>query len=186
MNHKGTIEIRTERLVLRKFTQNDFEDVFQNYGSDPLVNRYISYAPCAEIESAKGFIGMHLDQYEKNPSFYGWALTVDNEVIGSIGLFNVSDETDQAELGYSIGSRWWKKGYATEAAKAVIDFAFDTVGFHRIYASHHFENTASGHVLEKIGMQYEGTLRDGQKNADGTYADLKLYAVLKQDRRNIV
>ncbi|MDO4650713.1 MAG: GNAT family N-acetyltransferase, partial [Eubacteriales bacterium] len=86
MNHKGTIEIRTERLVLRKFTQNDFEDVFQNYGSDPLVNRYISYAPCAEIESAKGFIGMHLDQYEKNPSFYGWALTVDNEVIGSIGL----------------------------------------------------------------------------------------------------
>ncbi|MDO4620361.1 MAG: GNAT family N-acetyltransferase, partial [Lachnospiraceae bacterium] len=101
---------------------------------------------------------------------------------GSIGLFNVDEDADQVELGYSIGSKWWRHGYATEAAKAVIHYAFDSVEFHRIYASHHIENTASGRVLEKIGMQYEGTLRDGQKNADGTYADLKLYSIIQKDR----
>ncbi len=183
MNHTGTVSIKTERLVLRRFTLDDVECIYKNYGSDPLVNQYISFAPCAELESAKGFIGMHIGQYEKNPAFYGWAVTLEDEVIGSIGLFNVDEDADQAELGYSLGSKWWKKGYATEAAKEVIKHAFDRVGFHRIYASHHVENHASEKVLEKIGMQYEGTMRDGQKNTDGTYSDLKLYAILQQDRR---
>lgn len=183
MNHTGTIEINTERLTLRKFTLADVEAVHRNYGSDPLVNRYISFAPCAELESARGFIGMHLEQYESNPAFYGWAIEVDGEVIGSIGLFNVDDDADQAELGYSIGSKWWGRGYATEAAQAVIDYAFDSVGFHRVYASHHIDNIASGKVLEKVGMHYEGCMRDAQKNTNGTYSDLKLYAILKQDRR---
>ncbi len=181
MNHTGTIEIKTERLILRRFTLDDVESVYKNYGADPLVNRYISFAPCAEIESAKGFIHMHVEQYDNNPTFYGWAVILENEVIGSIGLFNVDDDADQAELGYSIESKWWGKGYATEAARAVLNHAFTQVGFHRIYASHHIENTASGQVLRKLGMQYEGTLRDGQKNTDGSYSDLKLYAILQDD-----
>ncbi len=181
MNHTGTTTINTNRLVLRRFKPDDAQSVYENYGSDPLVNRFISFAPCAELSSAKDFILMHTNQYENNPAFYGWAITLENEVIGSIGLFNVDDDADQAELGYSVGSRWWGRGYATEAAKAVLTYAFETIGFHRIYASHHIENSASGHVLLKSGMQYEGTLRDGQKNADGTYSDLKLYAILQQD-----
>ncbi|MDO4650695.1 MAG: GNAT family N-acetyltransferase [Eubacteriales bacterium] len=183
MNHTGTVELRTERLLLRRFTMMDVDSVYENYGCDPLVNRYISFAPCAEIESARRFINMHIEKYDSDPAFYGWAVTLNNEVIGSIGLFNVDDDVNQCELGYSIGSKWWRKGYASEAADAVIDYAFDTLEFHRIYASHHIENIASEHVLEKIGMSYEGTLRDGQRNADGTYADLKLYAILQQDKR---
>lgn len=182
MNYTGTVEIKTKRLLLRKFTYDDVQAVYENYGRDPLVKRYVSYAPCADLESARGFIQMHMEQYENDPEFCGWAVTLDGEVIGSIGLFNIDKDADQAELGYSIGSKWWGQGYATEAAQAVLDYAFDTVGFHRIYASHHIENTASGRVLERIGMQLEGIMRDGQKNADGTYADLKLYAILQQDR----
>ncbi|MDO4650392.1 MAG: hypothetical protein Q4B26_17275 [Eubacteriales bacterium] len=56
MNHTGTIEIKTKRLILRRFTLDDVESVYKNYGADPLVNRYISFAPCAEIEAAKGFM----------------------------------------------------------------------------------------------------------------------------------
>ncbi len=124
---------------------------------------------------------MHLEQYAENPSFYGWAITLDNVVIGSIGLFNVDEDSEQCELGYSIGSKWWGCGYASEAAKAVIDFGFRQIEAHRIYASHHIENTASGRVLTKIGMKPEGILRDGQKNADGTFSDLKLYARICTD-----
>lgn len=103
-----------------------------------------------------------------------------DKVIGSIGLFNV-EKSGQCELGYSIGSAWWGYGYATEAAAAVLEFAFQKMQVHRVYASHHIENLASGKVLEKIGMHYEGTMGDAQKNQDGTNSDLKLYAVLSTD-----
>ncbi len=195
MNHTGTVEIKTARLLLRQFTMEDVETAYQNYGSDPLVNQYISFAPCASLESTKGFLEMHVGQYENNPQFYGWAICLNGDtevptstnagspdtVIGSIGLFDVDEELGQAELGYSIGSKWWGKGYATEAAKAVIDHAFQAVGLHRICASHHVDNVASGNVLQKIGMTYEGTIRDGQRNKDGTFSDLKLYGILETD-----
>ena len=182
MEHVGTVEIQTERLVLRRFRKEDAEALFCNYGSDPLVRRYISFAPCQTREGAEGFIGMHLECYRNDPDFYGWAITLRNEVIGSIGLFRLEHETDSCELGYSIGSRWWGQGIATEAVRAVLRFAFDRIGAHRIFASHHVENTASGRVLLKAGMRQEGILRDGQKNPDGTYSDLILYAVLSTDR----
>lgn len=181
MRNLGTERIITNRLELRRFEETDVEAVYKNYGSDPKVNEYISFAPCAEMDSCRQFIEMHLIQYESDLSFYGWAITLDNQVIGSIGLFDVDENTEQCELGYSVGSRWWGNGYATEAASAVLDFAFNKVGIHRIYASHHIDNTASGKVLTKIGMQYEGTMRDGQRNFDGSFSDLKLYAKLVTD-----
>lgn len=177
----GTEEIRTERLVLRRFRESDVQSVYDNYGSDPKVSEYISFVPCASLEGAKSFVSMHLEQYRDNPAFYGWAITVDDVVIGSIGLFNVDADVEQCELGYSIGSRWWGHGYATEAAAAVVAYAFDRMKAHRVYASHHIGNLASGRVLTKIGMKEEGILRDGQHNPDGTFSDLKLYAKLCTD-----
>ncbi len=182
MKQVGTKTITTKRLVLRPFTMEDVQSVYENYGSDPLVNQYISFAPCANLESAKEFIAMHTQQYEINPAFYGWAVTLDGMVIGSIGLFDVDEDSDQCELGYSIGSKWWGQGYATEAGCAIVTYAFEQIGAHRVYASHHIDNLASGRVLEKIGMHYEGTMKDAQKNADGSYSDLKLYAVVYNNR----
>lgn len=180
MRSIGTEAITTERLKLRRFQISDIDAVFKNYGSDIKVHRYISFAPCSTLKTTKEFIEMHLKQYDANPDFYGWAITLNEEVIGSIGLFNV-EKSGQCELGYSIGSAWWGHGYATEAAKAILTFAFKKMQAHRVYASHHIDNISSGKVLEKIGMRYEGTMRDGQKNQDGTYSDLKLYAVLETD-----
>ncbi len=181
MKAVGTSTINTERLQLRRFRIEDVQAVYENYGSDPKVNTYISFAPCATLEGAQGFIAMHMEQYEKDPSFYGWAITLDDTVIGSIGLFNVDEDSEQCELGYSLGSRWWGAGYGSEAAKAVLKYGFEQVEAHRIYASHHIDNQASGRVLAKIGMKSEGILRDGQKNADGTFSDLVLYARLSTD-----
>ncbi len=178
MKSIGTQNINTERLQLRRFRETDVQAVYENYGSDPKVNEYISFAPCATLDGAQGFVSMHIEQYEKNPSFYGWAITLGDVVIGSIGLFNVDEDSDQCELGYSLGSKWWGQGYGSEAAQAVIKYGFDQIEAHRIYASHHIDNVASAKVLTKIGMKPEGILRDGQKNTDGTYSDLKLYGKL--------
>ena len=183
----NALEIRTERLVLRPFRESDAEELYQNYGSDPEVGRYISFTPCETLDSTKEFIKMHLSQDPENPDFYGWAVTLadadDKEavLVGSASLFNVDRVANQCELGFSIGSRWWGMGIATEAENAIVQYALHELGFHRVYASHHVSNIGSGRVLQKIGMQYEGTLRDGQHNKDGSYSDLKLYAILETD-----
>lgn len=156
MKSIGTRNIETERLVLRRFAENDISDVYENYGSDPLVNIYIDFAPCSTMEGADEFIKMHVSRYDKDLDFYGWAITLDGVVIGSIGLFDVCQEEESAEIGYSLGSRWWGKGFGSEAAKSVIDFAFDEIALKRVYGSHHPENIGSGKVMMKAGMKYEG------------------------------
>ena len=181
INHKGTLTLKTDRLVLRPFKSSDVEEVYNNYGSDINITRYISWIPCDTIEKCENFIKFNLKEYESNPKFYSWAITMDDVIIGSVAIFNVNDDNDSGELGYSLGSRWWGNGYMTEAVNAVIDYAFNEVGFNRIYASCHEENIASKKVMEKLSMKYEGLLRDGQRNLDNTYSNLLLYAILKKD-----
>jgi ribosomal-protein-alanine N-acetyltransferase len=102
-------------------------------------------------------------------------------VVGSIGLFDIDHGSDSCEIGYSLGSRWWGKGYATEAVMAVLDFAFGTMCAHRVQATYHPDNIASKKVLEKCGMKYEGIMRDAQKNPDGSFSDLVICARLSID-----
>jgi len=89
------------------------------------------------------------------------------------------------EIGYSLGSKFWGQGITTEAATAVLDFLFCEVGFNRVTASHNEGNIASGKVLKKIGMSYEGTCREAALNKDGTLEDLILYAILKGDYEKV-
>ena len=178
MNHLGTQKIQTKRLCLRRFAAGDAPAVYAHYGSDPLVNRYINWAPSRTPAGADTFVKTHLVRYDTDPAFYSWAIVLAGAVIGSIGLSNVNDAAQSAELGDSIGSAWWGKGLASEAASAVLTYAFNEVGFRRIFAAHHVDNAASGRVLQKIGMRREGVMRDGQRNADGSCSDLILYGVL--------
>lgn len=182
MNHVGTKEIWTDRLLLRRFRLDDVDDVYHNYGSDPKVNQYICFAPCQTREGAQSFVQMHMDKYDVDLDFYGWAVVLQNKVIGSVGLFHVDDTADACEVGASLGSRWWGRGIVTEAVKALIDFAFHEIGAHRVYASHHIDNVGSGKVMLKSGMKREGIMREAQKNQDGSFSDLVLYAILSTDR----
>jgi len=181
MKSLGTTWLSTERLTLRRFVEDDIQSTYDNYGSDPKTWTYISFAPCSTLEGTKGFVHMHMRGYLQNPDFYGWAITLDGVIIGSIALFDVDTDDESAEIGYTIGSRWWGKGYATEAVKAVVDFALHEVGFHRIQATYNPENKASEKVLQKAGLRYEGIMRDGQRNFDGSFTDLKLCAILSTD-----
>ena len=109
----------------------------------------------------------------------GIALRTDGTTIGNIGLmFNLPH--DNAEMGYWIGKPYWNQGYGTEAAGAVIRYAFEELGLNRVYATHFTRNPASGRILQKIGMIHEGRLRQQVKKWDA-YEDLDHYGILKSE-----
>ena len=115
---------------------------------------------------------------DRNDTF-AFAITVDGNVIGSIGVFrqeNIHRQT--AELGYYIAEGYWGKGIMTEAVQQICRYVFDNSDIIRIYAEPFAYNAPSCRVLEKAGFQYEGTLR---KNAvkNGRVIDMKMYALLK-------
>jgi [ribosomal protein S5]-alanine N-acetyltransferase len=102
-------------------------------------------------------------------------------VIGAVSLILSSDlAIGRAELGYWIGVAYWHRGFATEAANAVLGFGFQRLGLRRVFARHVAHNYASGRVLEKLGMTHEGTLREQFVKDDQTY-DLESYAILKDE-----
>lgn len=181
MEDVGCHEIRTKHLKLCKFTKDDVEEVYNNYGSDDSLTKYISWVPFNTMEKCEKFIKYHLKKYEENPLFFSWKIVYDDKIVGSIALYNVDTRSESGELGYIMGSEWQNKGLMTETVDSVLEYAFNQAGFHRIYASCHEDNMASKRVLEKLGMTYEGKLRDGQKNLDGSYSNLDLYAILHEE-----
>ena len=110
-----------------------------------------------------------------------FAVSVDNKVIGSIGVFrqeNIHKQT--AELGYYIAEEYWGKGIMTEAVKQICAYVFGSSDIIRIYAEPFAHNNASCRVLEKAGFQYEGTLRSNAVK-NGKVIDMKMYSLLKRE-----
>lgn len=117
---------------------------------------------------------------DQNETF-AFAITVDNKVIGSIGIFrqgNIHRQT--AELGYYIAEEYWGKGITSAAVKQICEYVFDKSDMIRIYAEPFAYNTASCRVLEKAGFQYEGTLRNNAVK-NGAVIDMKMYSLLKTE-----
>lgn len=185
MNHKGTAILETERLILRRFTLDDLEQVYYNCWSDFEVWKWTSYKPmhCVEdvINCAEMFTEQWLGAYDR-PNRYSWAIQLksSNEVIGRLFGMHPDDQLGQVELAYEIGQKWWNKGLMTEAVKVVIAFFFHEVDCNRIYSYHASENTASGEVMKKCGMIYEGTMRQACKCNNGLF-DKVNYAILSDD-----
>lgn len=117
---------------------------------------------------------------DENETF-AFAITADGQAVGSIGVFrqgNIHRQT--AELGYYIAEGYWGKGIMTEAVKQVCEYVFDKSDIIRIYAEPFAYNAASCRVLEKVGFQYEGTLRNSAVK-NGKIIDMKMYSLLKEE-----
>ena len=129
---------------------------------------------------AEQWIALHQQRFEEG-TWLNLAITrdLDGALVGALGL-RLELEHDRAELGYWIGKPYWGQGYATEAARAVVEYGFGRLGLHRIYAYHFSSNAASGKVLQKIGMRHEGHRRQHDKKW-GRYEDEELYGMLKDD-----
>lgn len=168
--------LKTKRLILRRFTLDDVADVVRLAGDADVASTTLTIPHPYAAEDAINWINGHQRNFEEG-KVVAFAVTrrPHDFVIGAIGL-TINAEHNHAELGYWIGKPYWSKGYATEAARRMIPYGFETLGLNRIHA-HHFErNPASGKVMKKAGLICEGTLREHIKKWDN-YENIVCYGI---------
>lgn len=181
MEHKGAICLETDRLILRPFKIEDAEEVFNNWASDDEVTKYLTWPTYSSVEMSRSYMEFCINGYnEKNVYQWGMELKNSHELIGNISVVKIIDEIDSVELGWVIGRKWWGNGYTAEAAERLLEFFFTEVSVNRICAGHDIDNPNSGRVMQKIGMKYEGTLRQSGKNNQGI-VDVANYSVLREE-----
>ncbi len=177
------MELRTPRLLLRDFVPGDWPAVLA-YQQDPRYLRYYAWTERTP-EAVQEFVGWFLAQQQAQPRLkfqFAVTLAATGELIGNCGVRKESADALEASLGYELAPDHWGKGYATEAARAVLAFGFARLGAHRITAECVAENAASAHVLTKIGFQLEGRLRE-KEFYKGRWWDTLLFAILEPEWR---
>lgn len=176
MNHLGTKTIKTERLVLRKFTLDDAKEIYEGFINQDDFLYYANKEKRTleeEIESLNG-----IDEKYNNLEYYNWLITFNNKVIGAIHL-NVNNYNESVEFSYAIDDRYQGNGYMTEALESIKNFCLNEMKVNRIYGGCEINNIASKKVMEKCGFVYEGTLRNYLKLKDG-YHDMYLYSIINE------
>ncbi|MWV46800.1 GNAT family N-acetyltransferase [Paenibacillus sp. HJL G12] len=171
--------LETERLIIREYRDDDRESVHR-YASDPIVTRYTLWGPNT-LEDTQAHIAMMLTMQREEPrTGYEFAVTLKSggELIGGVGL-HVNGSN--GEIGYCYHPDYWGRGYAYESALAMLELGFTQLGLHRIYATCRPENTGSERVMQKLGMQKEGHLREHLRSNKGGFVDSYLYSILIQD-----
>ncbi len=173
-------ELVTDRLLLRPFTLADAPVVQLLAGDRDIASNTLNIPHPYEDGLAEEWISTHQEKFEQGELVnFAIVLRNDDGLIGAIGLV-INQQHENAELGYWIGKPYWGNGYCTEAAQAILHYGFTVLGLNRIYASHMSRNRASGRVMEKIGMKYEGCSRQHAKRW-GVFEDLKMYAILRSE-----
>jgi len=168
MNHRGSASIKTERLTLRKLEAKDAASLF------------CLGALGATREEADGFMRDMVAAYS-DPAYYHWGIAYDSAVIGRIRVTELSERDRFVQLGYDMAGEFRNRGFMTEAVRAVTRFLFDEVGVNRIYVLIRAHNTASIRVAQKSGMTWEGCMRRHYIENDGTYTDVNVYGILKEE-----
>lgn len=174
--------LETERLVLRKFKIDDAEAMFNNWASDKETTKYVSFNPHKNIEETRAIISNWINEYEKGN--YNWVVELKdtNEIIGNISVLEISEKHNNCEIGYVYGSKYWGKGYGTEALRKVIYYLLVECKFHLIEAKYHSSNPASGRIMEKSGMIKDCVLRERRKNKiNPDYDDLIIYSITRKE-----
>ncbi len=154
-----TPKIETKRLLLRKVSAEDLTDIFECWMQDEDVSRYMCWKASNNIEDAKEFVDFELGQI-KSGLWYRWIIVLKEteEVIGTCLIF-FNDEENNWDISYNLGKKYWGNGYITEAMNAVMDYARTNLKIKDCVASHAVENPASGHVIEKLGFEFEKEVR---------------------------
>lgn len=179
MKHLGTKTIHTARLILRRFTIDDAQAMFENWASDPEVVKYLTWPAHSSPEISRMVLEDWISNYDRS-DYYQWAIEFEGEPIGSISVVSGNDAAELVHIGYCIGRHWWHKDIMSETLAAVIRFFFEEVGVNRIETRHDPNNPHSGAVMRKCGMIYEGTLRQSDRNNQGI-CDACWYSILRSE-----
>ena len=174
--------LETERLWLRPFSLADAGTVQGLAGAREVATTTLNIPHPYDDGMAEAWIRAHAPAYEADEqATFALTLRQTDELVGAIGLM-IHRPHARAELGYWVGLPFWNRGYATEAAQAVLRFGFEALDLHRIFAQHLVRNPASGRVMQKAGMRHEARLRQ-HINKWGTFEDIDLYGILVDEWR---
>ena len=172
-------KLETERLVLRQFTLDDAKQVQKLAGDRQIATTTLNVPHPYEDGMAEEWIGTHEELYQSRKGApFAITLKESGELIGAISIMSIVEE-HQGELGYWMGTPYWNKGYCTEAAREMLRYGFMERGLNRIHASYFARNPASGRVMEKLGMSYEG-LRRQHILKWKVFEDLELRGILSR------
>jgi RimJ/RimL family protein N-acetyltransferase len=177
---KKRVNLTTPRLLLRPFELSDAPQVQELVGDKAIADTTLNIPYPYENSMAVQWISTHKSKSEAG-ELINLAITLSHtqELIGSIGLIS-NKRFNHAELGYWRGKKYWNNGYCTEAAKAVLELAFNQLDLHKVIANHITRNSNSGKVMRKIGMTKEGLLKEHVIKWD-KYEDVVSYAILKKE-----
>ncbi len=151
------------------------------YACNPEVSEYTMWSTHTSIEDTKYFLKSLTKMYKRR-ELVDWGIVhkAEKKFIGTCGFVEWSMTHSRAEIGYALSRRYWGEGYMSEAVNAVIEFGFREMLLNRIVARCEVNNIASARVMEKVGMQLEGILRQ-QLFVKGRYWDLKIYSLLREE-----
>ena len=175
------MRITTDRLVLREFVTDDWPVVLA-YQSDP---RYLRFYPWTDRTEAdvRDFVQTFVDQQAAQPRHkfqLAIALQDEERVIGNCGIRRKPENEWEADIGYELAPEHWGRGYATEAALAIVDFGFRDLQLHRVWSWCIADNVASARVLERVGFRPEGRLRENEY-FKGRWWDTLVYGLLRSE-----
>jgi ribosomal-protein-alanine N-acetyltransferase len=155
--------IETQRLRMRPFVEDDVEALWPSV-SDPEFPKMMTWPVHVDRDDTRAYIREMAEDIKQNRGV-AWAIEHEGRAIGSIGLDALTWQVgavrcDRAELGFWVARAWWGKGIVTEAAHAVVKFAFDTIGLHKVTVGCFVDNLASKRVIEKVGFRFVGRSED--------------------------
>jgi [ribosomal protein S5]-alanine N-acetyltransferase len=172
--------LETTRLVLRPFSLDDAGDVQRMAGAPEVADTTLNLPHPYKDGMAEAWIGTHQARFDAGEGVV-LAITLrdTSALIGAIEI-RIDQRHRRAELGYWIGVPYWRQGYCTEAARAVVAYGFRELNLHKIVATHLVRNPASGRVMQKAGMEREGLMRQHVFNGE-RFEDLVMYGLLREE-----
>ncbi|MCL2860260.1 MAG: GNAT family N-acetyltransferase [Oscillospiraceae bacterium] len=179
----GMKEIETGRLILRKFTLDDVDGMYNNWASDFETSKMLDWDVHENREVTLSVISNWIKEYEKL-FYFNWVVELkeNGEIIGNIEIRRCKLRDEICEIGYCYGSKYWNNGYASEALRAVIQFLINEVGVRIVEAKYISGNPASGKVMEKAGMKKDAVLRARVINKNtGDVNDFVIYSIMKEE-----
>ena len=177
--------LTTPRLILREILPGDAADLF-SYASDPEVQKYDSDPPMREIAEAVAMIEQRGQWFiSKQAISWGIELKEENRLIGGLGFYYWDKSYYKTDLGYTLARPYWRRGIATEAVRALMQFGFETIHLHRINVDTRMDNIASLRLMQKLSFRHEGVRRECIRNEDGTYQNWGLFGMLEGEYRLI-
>ena len=171
--------IKGKKVTLREFELDDAEQLYENWGKDEEVSKYMLWKNYKSIEDDKDSINYYIECYKKDDPFKQYAIEYEGNVVGSINIVT-SKRHKTGEIAYCLSQKHWRKGIMSETIKVLVDYYFKNYELVRISAEAIEPNVASRKLLEKCGFELEGILRKKYFCKTNKHEDAYVYAIINE------